>query len=260
MPAELWREAVALARDGGTCQIARAVRVDYESLARRVAEAGASEGGGDAPRAAFVELTGAQLLGSSTLSGPVVEMADANGVHVTIRLVGGAPLGVEDLAALQAAVNTLVFLTRELEAKGTTIERLRRLLFGASTEKTSQVVGTPAAETPTAGGGQDDAAGTERSAKPKAPGHGRHGAAAYRGATKIHVPHESLSSGGPTLSSPSSPLERVMSSSSKGRSLPWPLIIGIKTVSRPPDLLFPILMSFGQKLPFKTSWTTSIPI
>jgi len=103
-----------------------------------------------------------------------------------------APLGGEDLAALTAAIETLVFLTRELEAKGTTVERLRRMLFGASTEKTSQVVGAATAHAP---GGENDAASTTRSAKPKAPGHGRNGAVAYRGATRVHVPHESLHRG-----------------------------------------------------------------
>lgn len=97
MPAELWRAAVALARGGGTYPIARAVRVDYESLARRVAEAGASERGGAAVPAEFVELTGAQLLGASTASGPVVELTDADGVHVTIRLAGGARLDVAEV-------------------------------------------------------------------------------------------------------------------------------------------------------------------
>jgi len=103
-----------------------------------------------------------------------------------------APLDAADLAALTAAVETLVFLTRELEAKGTTIERLRKLLFGASTEKTSQVVGESAgAGDPASEAGHDGAA----LAKPKAPGHGRHGAVAYRGATKVLVPHESLHCG-----------------------------------------------------------------
>jgi hypothetical protein len=97
MPAALWTEAVALAQDGGSYPIARAVRVDYESLARRVAEAGTSTGSRDAPVAAFVELTGAQLLGASAAPGPVVEMADADGVYLTIRLGGGAPLDVADV-------------------------------------------------------------------------------------------------------------------------------------------------------------------
>lgn len=104
----------------------------------------------------------------------------------------------EEHAVLKAAVETLAFLTQELEAKGTTIERLRRLIFGASTEKTSQVLGEEpgsegagAADDDRPGGGKSGAAGE----KPKRRGHGRHGAAAYRGATKVKVPHASLGRG-----------------------------------------------------------------
>ena len=50
-------------------------------------------------------------------------------------------LSETDYATLKAAVDTLAFLTQELEAKGTTIERLRKWLFGASTEKTRDVTG-----------------------------------------------------------------------------------------------------------------------
>lgn len=49
-------------------------------------------------------------------------------------------LSVDDHDKLKAAMDTLVFLTQELEAKGASIKRLRRLLFGASTEKTSEVL------------------------------------------------------------------------------------------------------------------------
>ena len=100
-----------------------------------------------------------------------------------------APLGEADYTTLKAAVETLAFLTQELEGKGTTIERLRKLLFGASTEKTSQVLG----ENP-AGAAEDPAAGAT-SEKPRAPGHGKNGAAAYRGAQKVKVPHEKLHRG-----------------------------------------------------------------
>jgi transposase len=121
------------------------------------------------------------------------------------------PLSSEDHATLTAAVDTLAFLTQELEAKGTTIDRLRRMLFGASTEKTSTIfgeaaaggghapaVGTPvqtnaAATADTAGSA--GATGTQAPDKPKAPGHGRNGAAAYIGAEKIKVPHTTLHSG-----------------------------------------------------------------
>ncbi len=95
------------------------------------------------------------------------------------------PISEADHGTLMTAVDTLAFLTQELSSKGTTIERLRRMLFGASTEKTSQVVG----ETP-----GDAEAGGPQKAKP--PGHGRNGAAAYPGAEKVKVPHGTLHGGG----------------------------------------------------------------
>jgi len=97
MPAKLWDEAVTLARDGGTYAIARALRVDYESLARRVAEARGGKGGGEASAGAFVELSGAELLGASRPAGPVVETSDGDGARLVIRLGTGQQLDVAGL-------------------------------------------------------------------------------------------------------------------------------------------------------------------
>ncbi|MDD5309563.1 MAG: hypothetical protein PHU25_19775, partial [Deltaproteobacteria bacterium] len=47
---------------------------------------------------------------------------------------------------LEGAVDTLATQTLELEAKGPSIQKLRRLLFVARTEKTSNVVGDGLAE------------------------------------------------------------------------------------------------------------------
>ena len=98
-----------------------------------------------------------------------------------------APLNEAEYAKLKAAMETLAFLTQELLAKGTTIDRLRRMLFGASTEKTSQVVGEPSDQDVTA-------SGTDAQ-RPKRPGHGRNSAAAYTGADKVKVPHPTLHGG-----------------------------------------------------------------
>ena len=54
-------------------------------------------------------------------------------------------MSAADHAKLKAALDTLAFLTAELQAKGTSLDRLRRLLFGAPTEKTRTIVGTAAA-------------------------------------------------------------------------------------------------------------------
>lgn len=97
-------------------------------------------------------------------------------------------LSPEDFARLKAAMDTLAFVTAELQAKGTSLERLRRLLFGAPTEKTDEVLrqaGQPPAEPPQ--GQAEDRA--------RAPGHGRHAAAAYTGARREKVEHARLKSG-----------------------------------------------------------------
>ena len=96
----------------------------------------------------------------------------------------------DDHAKLKAAMATLAFVTAELHAKQTSLDRLRRLLFGAPTEKTRTIV-RPAAtpDAPDAGG----RAGAETG--PARPGHGRLGAAAYTGADTVTIPHPSLQRG-----------------------------------------------------------------
>lgn len=86
---------------------------------------------------------------------------------------------------LKAAVRTLAVVTALLENQDTTLQSLRNLLCQAWTEKTAAVLkraGVPTGETP-------------KAPKPKAPGHGRHGAKSYRGARKVQVSHASLRSG-----------------------------------------------------------------
>ena len=55
-------------------------------------------------------------------------------------------LNEEEQEMLNAAVETLAFLTQEIEAKGASIRRLRHLIFGPKTEKTSQVFKEETAE------------------------------------------------------------------------------------------------------------------
>ncbi|HUT77435.1 MAG TPA: transposase, partial [Polyangia bacterium] len=116
-----------------------------------------------------------------------------------------SPLGDEDVGKLTAAVETLAVLTQALESKDASIRRLRQMIFGASTEKTSAVVGdAPGADAAggdessgSAGGGGDgaSAAGGGTEPKEKRKGHGRNGAAKYTGAERVKVPHEKLRHG-----------------------------------------------------------------
>lgn len=97
-------------------------------------------------------------------------------------------LDEEDFTRLKAAMDTLAFLTAELQSKGTSLERLRRLLFGAPTEKTDRVLRQAGQQS--AGRPQ----GQEKD-KARAPGHGRTSAAAYTGARREQVAHAQLKSG-----------------------------------------------------------------
>jgi transposase len=103
-----------------------------------------------------------------------------------------ASLNVEDYELFKETADTLVFLTAELERKGASIQRLRHMLFGASTEKTSQVVGSQA-EKDARKAARDLSRNDDGRGKRK--GHGRNGASAYTGAARVKVPHPSLHHG-----------------------------------------------------------------
>jgi transposase len=132
-------------------------------------------------------------------------------------------LSAEEAEKLDGAIDTLAVVTNELEMKGATVRRLRRLLFGPSSEKTSAVFPdeTPGAEDQSASKGGDDgevngsdtasssdeaageaasendASGNEdseqaSSKKKKRKGHGRNGAKDYTGAERQRIDHEEL--------------------------------------------------------------------
>jgi len=92
-------------------------------------------------------------------------------------------LSEEGYQKLRAAIRTLGYVTELLEKNETTLAALRELLCPASTEKTAKVLKKPSPES------------ASKKRKRAAPGHGRNGAAAYRGAQKIKIPHASLKGG-----------------------------------------------------------------
>ncbi len=110
-----------------------------------------------------------------------------------------AVLSEAEFATLKGAVQTLEFLTRELEKKNVSVQRLRQLLFGASTETTAKVIqrileGVGTETTPAAGDGVGTG-GAELIPHEKPRGHGRNGAEAYRGAHRVRVPLATLHAG-----------------------------------------------------------------
>ena len=107
-----------------------------------------------------------------------------------------AVLSETEFATLKGAMQTLEFLTRELEKKSVSIQRLKQLLFGAATETTAKVIEKilkRGGEAPAA----DAAGGTEPDPEKKPKGHGRNGADAYVGARRVMVPLATLHAGDP---------------------------------------------------------------
>lgn len=112
-------------------------------------------------------------------------------------------LAESDVGLLIAALKTLDFLQTELQRKGATVEFLKKMVFGPSSEKTSKVAASSGTN-------------TKRKEKKKHKGHGRNGAQEYTGATKVAVPHPLLKAGdkcvgcsGKLYLLPPSPLVRI---------------------------------------------------
>src|SRR5947209_5544181 len=126
---------------------------------------------------------------------------DSEELEDVLRRVEQA-LDEKDSSLVRRVFESYAYVTELVDDKSTSISRLRKLLFGSRTEKTESVVGQKtktrgAAGPRDAGADADLADGAGNSDESdttaaKAKGHGRNGAAAYRGAERIDVPHPSL--------------------------------------------------------------------
>ena len=107
-----------------------------------------------------------------------------------------AALSQAEYDKLHVAMETLIYLTQELEKNRVSVQRLKQLLFGTTTEKTQKLMEKILDEGEKKKHSSDDAAeGKEVENRQKAKGHGRNGADKYTGADKVCVPHESLKPG-----------------------------------------------------------------
>jgi len=107
-------------------------------------------------------------------------------------------LSAEDRELLRQMARSYVHLTQLVGDKHTSIQRLRKLLFGSKSEKTKKVLGKEE-EDPGEGPRTAAAAAGEEAAGPgrKRKGHGRRAARDYRGAEKVEIAHPSLCAGDP---------------------------------------------------------------
>jgi len=121
---------------------------------------------------------------------------DRSELEAILERARTAALSQAEYDKLHAAMETLIYLTQELEKNRVSVQRLKQLLFGTTTEKTQKVTEKILDKADKeSNSGDDTAEGKDTKARQKAKGHGRNGAAAYTGAHKVCVPHESLKGG-----------------------------------------------------------------
>ena len=122
----------------------------------------------------------------------VIEM-DVKEIESLLRRVKAKQLQNGDYEALESLGESVITLLGMIKQDRTTIGRLRKMLFGASTEKTDKVTDGDAASRSSAS--TDEEASPQQRSRPPPKGHGRNGVDAYPGAEKIDVSHESLQPG-----------------------------------------------------------------
>jgi transposase len=100
-----------------------------------------------------------------------------------------------DYQKLRAAIHTLGYVADLLRERNISLADLRELLLSpppASTEKTREVLKNAGLETEEQ---KNQDASSLTSEKPSRPGHGRHAAIAYSGATQVRIAHATLHAG-----------------------------------------------------------------
>lgn len=100
MPEDLWMEAVSLARKHDPFVVARCLPVDYGALKRRLSPSDGPEAKASVRPADFIELRPAPSKIPPEAPGLVVELVEADGARMVIRLPG---TGAVDVASLVGA-------------------------------------------------------------------------------------------------------------------------------------------------------------
>jgi len=127
---------------------------------------------------------------------PATIELDRSELEAILERAKTAALSQAEYDKLHAAMETLIFLTQELEKKRVSVQRLKQLLFGTTTEKTQKVMEKILCQADEQSNStNDEPEGKDTEAKQKTKGHGRNGAEAYTGADQVRVPHESLKPG-----------------------------------------------------------------
>jgi len=135
-------------------------------------------------------------------SAPVAEVS-IDDIRQLIEEAQRRPLTKAEGERIFSVALSYFHFSEMLADKSATIGRLRKLLFGSTSEKTADVLGelgtvavSPADEQAAAAAAEpgrgERQAGQPGTSQPPSKGHGRNGAADYRGATRTRIEHDSL--------------------------------------------------------------------
>ena len=150
---------------------------------------------------------------------PKIVKLDAAELEEILKRAESRTFSDQDYKIVITIIKAYVQVLALLQKGKVSISRLKKMIFGSSTEKTSSVVETDRSspsqdestdssdktdssddsdDKPDSGGMPNSADKPSSSpSKPPAKGHGRNGADAYSGAEQTEVPHESLQAGEP---------------------------------------------------------------
>lgn len=130
----------------------------------------------------------------------IIEM-DVEKLEALLRRAEDEAFEKDDYQTMKSVLESYYYLTQLIDQKSTTIARLRKLLFGARTEKTADLIGRDRDTSATNDTVNDQAAAAAESRSgapqksPRKKGHGRNGAADYPGADRVAIRHQSLQAG-----------------------------------------------------------------
>lgn len=116
-------------------------------------------------------------------------------IEAFLQRVAERKLEERDWAIIGAMAETIAYLYRLIEQKGTSIKRLLRMIFGVKTESKKNVLNRPKNKKDTGENPPHNKSEDEQDKTQKKKGHGRNGADTYTGAEKIFIAHPTLTSG-----------------------------------------------------------------
>ncbi len=106
--------------------------------------------------------------------------------------IRAAQIDKKDIEIIEGLAETITILNNAVDEKTTSIKRLLKMIFGSKTEKKKEVLKEDKeSEQPSKDSDNKDSKKLKENKSPQK-GHGRNGVAAYTGAKRITIEHESL--------------------------------------------------------------------